>query len=169
MIAVAIGLIAYTTRFNIGFGMFGPMTGGERRYADVGDYLRRALPADAVVLTVQHSGSVRYYAGRMTIRWDLIDRDWTARAAAEFERLGLHPYMVVEDWEVPQMRDWFGLVPDAPVPWPLVARMQQHGGVSVFDLSSRAPAGIIPAALESGGTPRCGALRPLTLQSVAVR
>lgn len=164
VIAVAIGLIAYTTRFNIGFGMFGPMTGGERRYADVGDYLRRALPADAVVLTVQHSGSVRYYAGRMTIRWDLIDRDWTARAAAEFERLGLHPYMVVEDWEVPQMRDWFGLVPDAPVPWPLVARMQQHGGVSVFDLSSRAPAGIIPAALESGGTPRCGTLHPLTIQ-----
>ena len=33
------------------------------------------------VLSVQHSGSVRYYGGRLTIRWDLIDRDWTSRAA----------------------------------------------------------------------------------------
>jgi hypothetical protein len=164
VLAVAIGLIAYTTKFNIGQGMFGPMTGGERRYADVGDYIRRALPSDAVVLTVQHSGSIRYYGGRLTIRWDLIDRDWTARAAGELERLGLHPYMVVEDWELPQMRGWFGLTPDAPVPWPLVARMQAHGGVNVFDLSPRAPPGIVPAALESGGTPRCAALQPLTVQ-----
>ena len=164
MTAVTIGLIVYMTKFNIGRRMFGPMTAEDRRYADVGDYVRRALPAGAVVLTVQHSGSIRYYAGRMTIRWDLIDRDWTTRAAGELERLGLHPYMVVEDWELPQMRDWFGIAPDAPLPWPLVARMREHGGVNVFDLSPRAPAGIIPAALEPGGTPRCAALHPPTIQ-----
>ena len=50
------------------------------------------------------------------------------------ERIGLHPYMVIEDWEVPQMRDWFGLAPDAPIPWPLVARLQDPVGVSVLDL-----------------------------------
>lgn len=164
VVAVAIGLIAYTTKFNIGHGMFGPMTAEERRYADIGDYIRRALPADAVVLTVQHSGSIRYYAGRMTIRWDLIDRDWTGRAAGELERLGLHPYLVVEDWELPALREWFGLAPDAPLSWPLVARMQEHGGVNVFDLAARAPAGIVPTALEPGGTARCTALHPLTIQ-----
>lgn len=169
VIAVAIGLIASTTKFSIGHGMFGPMTGGERRYGDVGDYIRRALPADAVVLTIQHSGSIRYYAGRMTIRWDLIDRDWITRAAGELERLGLHPYLVIEDFEIPQMRGWFGLEPDGPIPWPLVARMQEHGGVNVFDLSLRAPAGIIPAALESGGTPRCVALHSLSIQRQAER
>ena len=61
--------------------MFGPLKAGERRYADVGTYIHQALPPNAVVFSVQHSGSVRYYSGRMTIRWDLIDRDWTARAA----------------------------------------------------------------------------------------
>ena len=79
----------------------------------------------------------------MTIRWDLIDRDWTGRAAAEIERLGLHPYMVIEDLEMPQMRGWFGLAPDAPVPWPLVARMREHGGVSVLDMSSQPAAGTV--------------------------
>ena len=55
------------------------------------------------------------------------------------------------------MRGWFGLEAGAPIPWPLVARMQEHGGVSVYDLSSRPSSGGIPASLESGGTPLCGA------------
>jgi hypothetical protein len=156
--AVTIVLLGYTTRFSIGQGMFGPLKLGERRYADVGAYIQRALPSNAVVFTVQQSGSVRFYAGRMTVRWDLIDRDWTGRAAAETERLGLHPYMVIEDWELPQMRDWFGLAPDAPLPWPLVARMQDHGGVSVLDLSSTRRTAAVPVALASGGTPLCGAM-----------
>ena len=161
--AVSILLLAFTSKFNNGQGMFGALKGGERRYGDVGAYIQRALPADAVVLAVQQSGSVRFYGGRMTIRWDLIDRDWTARAPAELEKLGLHPYMVLEDFEVAQMRGWFGLESGAPIPWPLVARMQEHGGVSVYDLSSRPSPGGIPASLESGGTPLCGAHQPLTL------
>jgi dolichyl-phosphate-mannose-protein mannosyltransferase len=160
---VTILLVTYTARFNIGHGMFGPLKDDERRYADVGVYLR-ALPPNAVVFSVQQSGSVRYYSGRVTIRWDLIDRDWTKRAAGEVERLGLHPYMVIEDWELPQMRGWFGLVPDAPIPWPLVARMRDHGGVSVLDLSTTPPGAIVPAALESGEAPHCSAQQPLTVQ-----
>ena len=162
--AVTIMLVAYTTSFSIGHGMFGALKGGERRYVDVGAYIHQALPPNAVIFSVQQSGSVRYYGGRMTVRWDLIDRDWTARAAAELERLGLHPYMVIEDWEVPQMRGWFGIAPDAPVPWPLVARMQEHGGVSVLDLSSQPSVPTVPAALASGGTPLCSAQQPLTIQ-----
>ena len=82
----------------------------------------------------------------------------------ELERLGLHPYMVIEDWEMPQMRDWFGLAPDAPAPWPLVARMREPVGVSVLDMSSQPAAGTVPAALEPGGTPLCSAQQPLTIQ-----
>src|SRR5258708_20672877 len=96
----------------------------------------------------------------MTIRWDLIDRDWTVRAPEEVERLGLHPYMVIEDWEIPQMREWFGLAPDAAGPWPLVARMREHGGVNILDLSSRPSPHIAPSALASGGTPLSAAQPP---------
>jgi hypothetical protein len=72
--------------------------------------------------------------------------------------------MVIEDWEMPQMRDWFGIGPDAPIPWPLVARMRDYGGVSVLDLSSRPPAHTVPAALASGATPLCIAQQPLTIE-----
>src|SRR5205814_663317 len=89
--AVTIVLVAYTTRFNNGHGMFGALKEGERRYADVGTYIQQALPRNAVIFAVQESGSVRYYSGRMTIRWDLVDRDWTSRAAADVEHLGFHP------------------------------------------------------------------------------
>jgi 4-amino-4-deoxy-L-arabinose transferase-like glycosyltransferase len=162
--AVALLLLTFTMRFNQRHGMFGPLKDGESRYADVGVYIHEALPPNAIVFSVQQSGSVRYYGGRMTIRWDLIDRDWTARAAAEVERLGLHPYMVIEDWELPQMRDWFGLAPEAPVPWPLVARMREPVGVSLLDLSSRPPAGTVPAALTPGSAPHCVALQSLVIR-----
>jgi hypothetical protein len=162
--AVAFMLLASTTRFNQAHGMFGPLRDAELRYATVGTYVHGALPANAVVFSMQESGSVRYYGGRMTIRWDLIDRDWTARAPAEVERLGLHPYMVIEDWEMPQMREAFRFAPGAPVPWPSVARLKEPVGVSVLDLSSQPPARIVPAALALGQTPRCGAQQPLTIQ-----
>jgi hypothetical protein len=162
--AVSIALLNYMTRFDIGQGMFGPLKAGERRYADVGAYIQRALPPNAVIFSVQQSGSARYYGGRMTIRWDLIDREWTGRAAGEVERLGLHPYMLIEDWELPQMRGWFGLAPEAPIPWPLVARMRENGGVSVLDLATKVPGSVAPVALTSGEAPHCGAQQPLTMQ-----
>ena len=161
--AVALLLLAHTMRFNVAHGMFGTVSEAERRYAEVGTYIHEALPRNAVILSIQHSGSVRFYSGRMTIRWDLIDRDWTARAAGELERIGLHPYMVIEDWELPQMRDWFGLAPDGPAPWPLVARMREPIGVSVLDLSSHA-AHVVSAELSPGRAPRCSAPQPLSIQ-----
>jgi hypothetical protein len=166
-VAVAIAsvlLVNYTMRFNLAHGMFDPLKAGDRRYADVGVYLQQALPPNAVIFSVQHSGSARFYGGRMTIRWDLIDRDWTSRAASEVERLGFHPYMVIEDWELPQMRDWFGLPAEAPPPWPLIARMREHGGVNVFDLRTRRADAAMPVALASGEAPHCSAQQPLTIQ-----
>jgi hypothetical protein len=162
--AVTLLLLTYTTRFSQEHGMFGPLKEGERRYADVGTYIHQALPPNAVVLSVQESGSVRYYSGRMTIRWDLIDREWTTRAAGEVERLGLHPYLVIEDWEQPQLRGWFGIAPEAPLPWPLVARLREPVGVSVLDMSSKPNTALVPAALVSGSAPLCGAQQPLSIQ-----
>ena len=161
---VTLFMLAYTTHFNLGHGMFGEIKEGERRYAAVGTYIHDALPPNAIVFSVQESGSVRFYGGRMTIRWDSIDRAWTGRAAAEMERIGLHPYMVIEDWEVPQMRGWFGLAPAAPIPWPLVARLRDPVGVSVLDLATRPASSVGPAALALAGTPLCSTQQPLSIQ-----
>ena len=160
---VALMMLTMTTRFNNGHVGPSGLQDGERRYADVGAFVQRTLPPNAVVLAVQESGSIRYYGGRMTIRWDLIDRDWTTRAPAEIERLGLHPYLVIEDFELRQFRDWFGLPAGSTLPWRLVARMRERGGVSVHDLAAQ-PGTIAPVSLEPGGTPRCLPPQPIVLK-----
>ena len=45
----------------------------EQEYVATGLYVASALPKRAVVLTMQHSGSVRHYSGRPTVRWDGLD------------------------------------------------------------------------------------------------
>ena len=148
--AIVLLLVKHSTSFAAAEGVFGPLAASEQRYADVGAYVRDALPSNAAVLAVQESGSIRHYGGRITLRWDLIDRKWTTRVPGELERLGLHPYLVIEDFERPQFREWFGIAPDAALPWPLVARMRENGGVSVLDLASQAVA-VPPVSLEPTG------------------
>ena len=44
----------------------------ESRHRVVGEIVARTTPDDAVILALQHSGSLRYYARRATINWDHI-------------------------------------------------------------------------------------------------
>jgi hypothetical protein len=160
VVATVMILVTVTTRYTKAHAAPDPLGDAERRYADVGVFVSQFLPADAVILAVQESGSARHYGGRMTIRWDLIDRDWTTRAPSELQRLDLHPYLLIEDFELPQFRDWFGLDANAPLPWALVAHMRRNGGVSIFDMSAPGVAGM-PVALEPGGAARCQGPIPL--------
>jgi hypothetical protein len=73
---------------------------------------------------------------------------------AAVEADGYHPYLVVDDFEIPQVRSQFGLAADAPLPWPIVARMRELGGLTVFDMAT-APAPATPIALEPGSGHRC--------------
>ena len=68
-----------------------------RRRAEVSrrrGFVRRRLPATAFVLAAQHSGSIRYYSGRPTLRWDLLDAGSLDRAIASLRRAGYEPYAV---------------------------------------------------------------------------
>lgn len=44
----------------------------ERRYALTADWVAQHTAPTALVLSGQHSGSIRHYAGRTTLRWDLM-------------------------------------------------------------------------------------------------
>ena len=48
---------------------------GEGRYVRAANAVASLTPADAIVLSVQHSGSVRYYANRITLRYDWLQDD----------------------------------------------------------------------------------------------
>jgi hypothetical protein len=74
----------------------------ERASVLVAKRVREITEPHAVVLSMFHSGSVRYYGGRMTMRYDLLDQQWLDRAIAWLSARGAHPYLLVNDWEIPQ-------------------------------------------------------------------
>jgi hypothetical protein len=162
-IFVVLLMLTHTTGFARREGIFGPLAAGDRRYADVGEFVSTSLPENAVVFTQQHSGTIRHYGGRLTLRYDLLDSAWASRAAGEVERLGLHPYLVIDDWEIPHVQKHFGRPADQRLPWPYVARMRDNGGVTIYDMATGASPGA-PVALERGLAPRYSGPKPIVLK-----
>jgi hypothetical protein len=81
---------------------------GERRYVSIGKHVRTWTPENSVIFTMQHSGSLRYYSGRVTLRYDNLDRRWLDRAVAFLEERGTPPFLLLEEWEVPDFKQRFG-------------------------------------------------------------
>jgi hypothetical protein len=79
----------------------------KRRYLDAAVYLNGTLPQEAVVLTMQHSGSVRYYSGRLTMRWDVLDARSLDTAVAALAERRVPAYAVLESWEEEDFRRRF--------------------------------------------------------------
>jgi hypothetical protein len=106
----------------------------EQKYVAVGQYIAARLPERGVFLSVQHSGSVRYYSGRLTIRYDLIDPKWLDRAIDDLRRRGYHPYVLLdEDEEAPFKARFAADSPLGALDWPPVARLQRTPGVKIYD------------------------------------
>lgn len=83
----------------------------ESRYIAAGRFARE-LPANAVILCNQHSGSLRYYANRITMRFEWLDPDMYAQALDEVQRLGRPMYVVLDDWERDLFRQRYAGVAD---------------------------------------------------------
>ena len=79
----------------------------QAKYAVVGTWIKEHLPPNAVVYSMQHSGNVRLYANRLTLRWDLIDSGWLDRSIAFMIEEGYEPYLLLDEWEMPQFRQHF--------------------------------------------------------------
>jgi hypothetical protein len=74
---------------------------GDRRYVSVGRLVGQWTPEHSVIISNQHSGSIRYYGGRMTLRFDNIDGESIDEAIAWFSSRGVPTYLLVEEWELP--------------------------------------------------------------------
>jgi len=81
---------------------------GERRYATIAELVAAHTEPSAMILASIHAGSLRYYAGRATLRFDILEPDWLDRATRWLNEHGRHPYVLVEDWEMPAFRNRFG-------------------------------------------------------------
>ena len=104
----------------------------ESRYRAAGNYLEAALPPAAVVVAVQESGSVRYYAHVPILRWDQLGVDIDAAIAA-MRAIGRHPVLLVEDWEARDLLAKFPASAIARLDWPARAEFGDETRVRLFD------------------------------------
>lgn len=121
---------------------------GERRYIAVAQMVQRLTPANSVILSMQHSGTVRYYGGRMTLRYDQLERGWLDQAVAWLDSQGAHPYLLVEPWELPQVvRRFTGSETVAKLEGPPLAVYDEPGDLFLYDLRDPPPH---PAVIVTG-------------------
>jgi hypothetical protein len=104
--AFTVIVVSHVTRFIETRDVLG-IGRGEQRYVEPALYLASTIPPDAVILTAQHSGSLRYYTGRLILRWDSLDPAWLDRAVAFLRSRGIATYLVIESWEDQRIRSRF--------------------------------------------------------------
>jgi hypothetical protein len=98
----AIALLGAVGLYGLGFSYvagFGHVGHNEQRYVTVARLVRDATPPNSVVLAMQHSGSLRYYGGRLTLRYDTLDEQWLDRAIDWLAAHGHRPYVLLDEWE----------------------------------------------------------------------
>jgi 4-amino-4-deoxy-L-arabinose transferase-like glycosyltransferase len=123
-----------------GIRVLGPLELGiaEARYVTVARYVARALPEPSAFICVLHSGSLRYYAQRQTLRFDWLDPGRLEWLVDRLERRGYHPYLLLEESEEPLFRERFAAhTPLGTLDWPPLARLEAPAVVSVYDPRDR--------------------------------
>ena len=106
------------------------------RYGTAGRYLESALPANAVIVTSQHSGSASYYTGRPILRWDSLNIGLD-QAISDLIRLGRSPVILVEDWEHAALAKKFPASLLARLDWAARADIGWPTHVRLFDPADR--------------------------------
>jgi hypothetical protein len=92
---------------------------------------------DDVIFAQQFSGSLRYYSGRLTFRYNYLDPTWLDRAVQWFHEHGHHVYFLLTAEEVSDLRrDFAPKSRLARLDWtPLL--LLRHGEVRLFDAVPR--------------------------------
>lgn len=108
---------------------------GEHKFPATGILARERTDDASVVIAGFHSGSVRYYGGRVTIRAEFLDPEWLDRTVTWLEQRGIKTYALLEQEEVPRFLDRFAGQQRARLAGRLVFVYQGTSRVYFYDLS----------------------------------
>jgi hypothetical protein len=106
----------------------------EGRHIRAAQEVASRTPADAIVMAVQHSGSVRYYADRITLRYDWLKDGALDTALRDLTAKGRRVYLVVDDWEEKEFRARFSPSNRAALLSEPIARVASSPEVRIFEL-----------------------------------
>jgi len=131
--AVALGLHQLDTAISL--GVFGNRE-GRRRFVDAANLVRRVTEPNSAIASLDHSGSLRYYGGRMTINFGSVPDQSFDAVVDWLAAHGVRTYLALEEWELLEVRQRFGSnrcmrVLDRPP----VAVLEWPGKMQLFDLT----------------------------------
>jgi hypothetical protein len=94
----------------------------------------------SVIFSMQHAGSLRHYAGRMTLRYDFLDPAWLDPAVAWLAERKIHPYALLEAWEAEAWRTRFGQHARlGPLGFRPIRVFEGSSGIALYDLLASGP------------------------------
>lgn len=122
---------------------------GASKYVTAARVVRDATEPSSVVLSMLHSGSLRFYAGRMTANFDSVETGDLDLLVAWLADRGIHAYALLEDAEVDSWRGHF----DADsrlrrLDWPPLREIRGAVRMRLFDLTSRDAAPTMVVSFE---------------------
>jgi hypothetical protein len=134
--SLAVALIActlptYYLSYAVHGEAFAPKRAYRDLYVDAADRTRRATPDSAAVIGLSQTGSLRFYANRLTLRYDMIPPDWLDRAISFLERSGHPSYVVLHSAEWHDFATRFGADADAVLRAPSL-RVDERGTVTLY-------------------------------------
>jgi hypothetical protein len=133
---------------------------GEAKYVEVAKTVESLTGPGDVIISAQHSGSIRYYAGRLTLRWDVGDPAWFDRTVEWLAAHGHHPYFVLEPQEVDELRARYGRAnASARLDWtPMVSF--RGGAITMYDGVRRDREGTTVSQLPARAVHECLLQKP---------
>jgi hypothetical protein len=151
-VALALG---HSLGFTIDYGTLN-VGRGENRYVAVADYIERELPPTAVIFSMQHSGTVRFYSGRMTLRYDSMAPEQFKPAIEWLAARNYRPYILLENWEeTDYMRHFAGQGSVGTLDMLIVAELRRPGGIRLYDPLQPSNGGVPPAQIVMPFASRC--------------
>jgi len=137
---MVLGLLAWHgVMFGVHDGIF-RFREGERKSQVIGEYIAAALPDRAIFISKLHSGSIRYYSGRLTLQYEAIPQNALDSVISDLNSLGYQPFIVLEEWEEPLFTRRFLRRGAGALDWPPRVLLDHATKVRIYDPADRATA-----------------------------
>ncbi|MEO6223599.1 MAG: hypothetical protein ABIP90_10120 [Vicinamibacterales bacterium] len=102
-----LAVVLFVGAWGLGFGLRHSafqVGWGDLRYVSAAHVVREITSPASVILSMQHSGSVRYYGGRRSLRYDWLEPRRFDEAIRWLRSRGHDVYILLEDWEIEGFR-----------------------------------------------------------------
>lgn len=118
----------------------------ERRYVATAKMVNRETERNSLIFTGIHVGNVRYYGSRMTVYHESFPPEWLDRSIRWLSRRGVHPYLLLEEWELQTFFERFESQRALEIfAGPPVAIFGDPGRIYLYDLLKTRPRSAAPS------------------------